>query len=113
VMTLWSIFRSPLISGGDLPSNHAATTALIANEDVLQVDQRGGWFGGGGRKPPRQGDSADRHSVLLACRRYCFRFGLLATEDARNAADDPPQRKLTLGGKEYFPGAAAAIKPAL
>jgi alpha-galactosidase len=39
VMTLWSIFRSPLIFGGDLPSNDAATTALITNDEVLQVDQ--------------------------------------------------------------------------
>jgi alpha-galactosidase len=44
VMTLWSIFRSPLIFGGDLPSNDAATTALITNEEVLEVNQhsRGG-----------------------------------------------------------------------
>jgi hypothetical protein len=39
VMTLWSIFRSPLIFGGDLPSNDPATTALITNEEVLEVDQ--------------------------------------------------------------------------
>jgi len=39
VMTLWSIFRSPLIFGGDLPSNDAATTALITNEAVLEVNQ--------------------------------------------------------------------------
>ena len=39
VMTLWSIFRSPLIFGGDLPSNDAATIALITNEDVIAVDQ--------------------------------------------------------------------------
>jgi hypothetical protein len=39
VMTLWSIFRSPLIFGGDLPSNDAATTALITNEEVLAVNQ--------------------------------------------------------------------------
>jgi len=31
VLTLWSIFRSPLIFGGDLPPNDAATTALITN----------------------------------------------------------------------------------
>jgi alpha-galactosidase len=44
VMTLWSIFSSPLIFGGDLPSNDAATTALITNEEVLRVNQnsRGG-----------------------------------------------------------------------
>jgi len=39
VMTLWSIFRSPLIFGGDLPSNDAATTALITNKEVIEVDQ--------------------------------------------------------------------------
>jgi len=39
VMTLWSIFRSPLIFGGDLPGNDGATTALITNEEVLAVDQ--------------------------------------------------------------------------
>lgn len=39
VMTLWSIFRSPLIFGGDLPSNDAATTSLITNKEVLDVDQ--------------------------------------------------------------------------
>ncbi len=44
VMTLWSIFRSPLIFGGALPSNDPATTALITNKEVLEVNQhsRGG-----------------------------------------------------------------------
>jgi hypothetical protein len=39
VMTLWSIFRSPLIFGGDLPSTDRATQALITNQEVLDVDQ--------------------------------------------------------------------------
>ena len=39
LMTLWSIFRSPLIFGGDLPSIDAATTALITNKEVIDVDQ--------------------------------------------------------------------------
>ena len=39
LMTLWCIFRSPLIFGGDLPSNDAATMALITNDKVLAVDQ--------------------------------------------------------------------------
>jgi alpha-galactosidase len=39
VMTLWSIFRSPLIFGGDLPSNNAATIALITNQEVISVNQ--------------------------------------------------------------------------
>jgi len=39
VMTLWSIFRSPLIFGGDLPSIDSATEALITNQEVVDVDQ--------------------------------------------------------------------------
>jgi hypothetical protein len=39
VMTLWSIFRSPLIFGGDLPSTDSATRVLITNQEVLDVDQ--------------------------------------------------------------------------
>lgn len=42
VMTLWSMFRSPLIFGGDLPSNDLATTALITNDEVLAIDQHSG-----------------------------------------------------------------------
>jgi len=41
VMTLWSIFRSPLIIGGDLPSLDSATLALLTNPEVLAVDQDG------------------------------------------------------------------------
>jgi alpha-galactosidase len=40
LMTLWCIFRSPLMFGGDLPSNDPATTALITNDEVLAVDQQ-------------------------------------------------------------------------
>ncbi len=39
LMTLWSIFRSPLMIGGDLPHNDPATTALLTNDEVLAVDQ--------------------------------------------------------------------------
>ena len=38
-MTLWAIFRSPLIFGGDLPSLDAATESLITNPEVLAVNQ--------------------------------------------------------------------------
>jgi alpha-galactosidase len=41
VMTLWSIFRSPLIIGGDLPQLDAATLALLTNPEVIAVDQQG------------------------------------------------------------------------
>ena len=39
LMTLWSIFRSPLMFGGDLPSNDPYTFSLISNPEVLAVDQ--------------------------------------------------------------------------
>ncbi len=41
VMSLWSIAQSPLIFGGDLPSNDESTTSLIANDEVLAVNQKG------------------------------------------------------------------------
>ena len=40
-ITLWSIARSPLMFGGDLPSNDPATLALISNEEVLAANQKG------------------------------------------------------------------------
>ena len=40
MLTLWSIFRSPLMMGGDLPSLDPFTLSLLTNEEVLAVDQR-------------------------------------------------------------------------
>lgn len=40
LLTLWSIFRSPLMMGGDLPSNTPATLRLLTNPRVLAVNQR-------------------------------------------------------------------------
>ena len=39
VMTLWSIFRSPLIMGGDLPTSDSATFFLLTNPEVIRVNQ--------------------------------------------------------------------------
>ena len=39
VITLWAIFRSPLIFGGDLPSLDPVTESLISNPEVLALDQ--------------------------------------------------------------------------
>ena len=41
LMTLWSIAQSPLMFGGDLPSNDEWTLSLLTNEEVLAVDQQG------------------------------------------------------------------------
>ncbi len=37
LLTLWTIFRSPLMFGGDLPTTDAFTLSLITNKRVLQV----------------------------------------------------------------------------
>jgi hypothetical protein len=39
LMTLFSIFRSPLMFGGDLPGNDEFALSLITNKDVLDVNQ--------------------------------------------------------------------------
>jgi hypothetical protein len=40
-MTLWSIFRSPLMMGGHMPENSRFVEQLLTNEEVLAVNQRG------------------------------------------------------------------------
>jgi alpha-galactosidase len=40
MMTLWSIFRSPLMMGGDLPSTDAQTESLLTNPEVIAVNQQ-------------------------------------------------------------------------
>ncbi len=37
MMNLWTIFKSPLMFGGDLPQNDEATNALLTNRDVLRM----------------------------------------------------------------------------
>ena len=39
LMSLFAIFRSPLMFGGDLPSNDEFTLSLMTNKDVLEVNQ--------------------------------------------------------------------------
>jgi hypothetical protein len=39
LMTLWSIARSPLILGANLPNNDASTLALLTNDEVIAVNQ--------------------------------------------------------------------------
>jgi len=41
LMTLFTIFRSPLMFGGDLPSNDAFTLSLLTNREVLNMHRYG------------------------------------------------------------------------
>jgi len=47
-LTLWCMFRSPLMMGGNLPQNDAWTTSLLTNREVIEVDQH----------------SSDNHAVI-------------------------------------------------
>jgi hypothetical protein len=75
-MTLWSIFRSPLIMGGDLPTLDEPTRALLTNAEVIAVNQRG--------SAPRQvldrpGLRAWRSEVAGSVDRYVAVFNLDST----------------------------------
>lgn len=39
MMTLWCLFRSPLMMGGDLPSCDAWTLSLLTNRDLLHINR--------------------------------------------------------------------------
>ncbi|MCY1722008.1 glycoside hydrolase family 27 protein [Prolixibacteraceae bacterium Z1-6] len=41
LMTFWTIFRSPLMFGGDLPSNDEFTLSLLRNAEVLKMHREG------------------------------------------------------------------------
>src|SRR6188472_3017045 len=40
-MTFWSIYRSPLMLGGNLPENRDLELKLFTNDEVLAVNQQG------------------------------------------------------------------------
>ncbi len=40
-ITFWSIYKSPLMIGGNLPENRAIDTKLLTNDEVLAVNQQG------------------------------------------------------------------------
>jgi hypothetical protein len=54
MMTLWCMFRSPLMMGGNLPDNDEWTLALLTNDEVLEVQKKGG----GPRQIRRDGGEA-------------------------------------------------------
>ena len=39
LMSLWAIFRSPLMVGADLPKNDAFTLSLLQNRDIIEINQ--------------------------------------------------------------------------
>ncbi len=83
LMSLWSIFRSPLMMGGDLPTSDAFTYSLLTNDEVLAVNQHSD----NGREAYRNGttiawtaDAPDGSTKYL---------GLFNTGDAEITVDLP------------------------
>jgi alpha-galactosidase len=73
LMTLWSIFRSPLMMGGDLPSLDAFALSLLTNDEVLAVNQKSS----GGRELFRRGDQIAWAADIPGTRdRYIALFNL-------------------------------------
>ncbi len=69
LMSLWSIAQSPLMFGGDLPSNDDFTLSLISNDEVLAVDQRGAHgraFAEGGASVVWTADAVDSDAKYVA-----------------------------------------------
>jgi hypothetical protein len=69
LMSLWSIAQSPLMFGGDLPSNDEFTLALISNDEVLAVDQKaahGRAFAEGGSSVVWVADAVDSDARYVA-----------------------------------------------
>jgi hypothetical protein len=80
LMTLWSIARSPLILGGNLPNNDEATLALLTNDEVIAVNQK----------------SQNNHQVFNRDDRIAWVADVPASRDKYvalfNVSPAPPQR---------------------
>jgi alpha-galactosidase len=83
LVTLFAIFRSPLMFGGDLPTSDPGVLALLTNDDVLAVNQTGE----SPRQVLRDGERVVwRSDVAGANERYVALFNL-ADADAGISVD--------------------------
>lgn len=93
VMTLWAIFKSPLMFGGDLPTSNPFAISLITNKAVLDVLK----YSSGNKELYREGDivawtatdAASKHIYLAV-----FNSGEAAVKTNISLLD-----KLNLAGK--------------
>lgn len=69
MMSLWAIAQSPLMFGGDLPSNDEATLQLVTNDEMLAVNQKGahgGAFAEGGDNIIWSADAVGSNAKYIA-----------------------------------------------
>jgi|tagenome__1003787_1003787.scaffolds.fasta_scaffold20957153_2 alpha-galactosidase len=82
LITLWSIARSPLMFGGNLPDNDAFTLSLLTSDEVLAANQKGTssrQLFANGNQIAWVSESGDRRSKYLAV----FNIGDTADEDIK------------------------------
>lgn len=72
MMTLWGIFRSPLMMGGEMRDNDDWTLSLLTNEDLLAIHRDGR----GARQFMREEDIVAWHSRLTDGRDCIALFNL-------------------------------------
>jgi hypothetical protein len=93
VMTLWSIARSPLILGANLPDNDDFTTSLLNNDEVIAVDQA----------------SLNNHQVFSVSNHVAWVADMPNSKDKYvalfNTSPAPPPGRGRRGGRGGFGGA--------
>jgi len=93
LMTLWCIFRSPLMTGGDLPTLDPFTESLLTNQEALNVNQKSS----GNRELFARGDHIAWTANVPGSRdRYLAVFNL---SDGLPAAIEVQWKELGLSGK--------------
>lgn len=106
MMTLWSIFRSPLIFGGDLRCNDEWTLSLLTNRDVLAMHRDS--FGA--RQVSREGDRVVWAAEGNGGERYAALFNTGEAEIEVSAALADLQLTGSVSAKNLWTG---EITPAL
>ncbi|HVT87540.1 MAG TPA: glycoside hydrolase family 27 protein [Tepidisphaeraceae bacterium] len=91
LLTLWSICRSPLMMGGDMPKCDEFTLSLLTNDEVIDVNQHSV----NGRQLFRNGDQvAWVADIPDAKDKYLALFN--AADQPQNAAEDPVAIKVMM-----------------
>lgn len=77
MVTLWCIFRSPLMFGGELRDNDEFTNSLITNRDILDMNG----YGENAHQISRKKDICIWKSQIVDSRKYFAFFNLNDTEE--------------------------------
>jgi len=108
VMTLWAIFKSPLMFGGDLPTSNQFAISLITNKDVLNVLK----YSKGNKELYRDGDII-AWTATDASGKHVY-LALFNSSDTAITANVSLMDKLNLAGKHAIKNlwSGEVIKPA-